>query len=104
MVGRLTCLRQGKLRVESLARASEVLQRLRIVEVLERVEQMPVHVLVQETGFAQAVVSHHLSQMRRVGLVASERRGKEMWYTICDPRVLSILNCICTHCTEGDYE
>ena len=104
------CIRQGKLKAESLARAAETLkilahpQRLRIIEILEREQEVPVHALTEETGFPQAVVSQHVSLMRRVGLLTAERRGKEMWYSICDPRALSILDCICNHCSKGDFE
>lgn len=104
------CLRQGKLTAEALARAAETLkilahpQRLRIIEILEREQEVPVYALIEETGFPQSVVSQHLNQMRRIGLLSSDRRGKEMWYSITDPRALSILNCICTHCSEGDFE
>lgn len=106
----MSCIRQGKLKAESLQRAAEALkmlahpQRLRLIEILEREGEVPVHVIVEEAGFPQAVVSQHLNQMRRIGLLAAERCGKEMWYSITDPRALSILNCICTHCSNGDYE
>ena len=105
-----SCIRQGKLKVESLQKAAETLkilahpQRLRLIEVLEREQEVPVHALIEETGFPQAVVSQHLNQMRRSGLLSAERRGKEMWYSITDPRALSILNCICTNCSDGDFE
>lgn len=106
----MNCIRQGKLKPEALQRASEILkilahpQRLRIIEILEREQEVPVHVLVKETGFPQAVVSQHLNQMRRIGLLSSDRRGRKMWYSIADPRAFSILNCICTHCSEQDFE
>jgi ArsR family transcriptional regulator, zinc-responsive transcriptional repressor len=106
----MTCIRQGKLKVEALQRAAETLkmlahpQRLRIIEILERENQVPVYALVEETEFPQAIVSQHLNLMRRAGLLCSERRGKEMWYSICDPRALSILNCICTNCTDNDFD
>lgn len=105
-----SCIRQGKLTADALARAAEKLkilahpQRLRIIEILEREQEGPVHALIEETGFPQAVVSQHLNQMRRVGLLCARRQGKEMWYSITDPRALSILNCICTHCSEQDFE
>lgn len=110
MNGEFSCLRQGKLKVESLKKAAETLkilahpQRLRLIEILEREQEVPVHTLIEETGFPQAVVSQHLNQMRRSGLLTAERRGKEMWYSITDPRALSILNCICTTCSKGDFE
>ena len=105
-----TCIRQGKLTSETLEKAAATLkilahpQRLRLIEILEREETVLVHVLVEETGFPQAVVSQHLNQMRRIGLLSSRRQGKEMWYSICDPRALTILNCICTHCSDNDFE
>jgi ArsR family transcriptional regulator len=106
----MDCIRQGKLKPEALQRASEILkmlahpQRLRIIEILEREQEVPVYALIEETGFPQAVVSQHLNQMRRIGLLTARRQGKEVWYSITDPRALSILNCICTHCSEGDFE
>lgn len=106
----MSCIRQGKLKVESLEKAAETLkllahpQRLRIIEVLEREGEVPVHVLMEETQFPQAVVSQHLNRMRRSGLLNAKRNGKEVWYSITDPRALSILNCICTHCSKTDFE
>jgi DNA-binding transcriptional ArsR family regulator len=104
------CIRQGKLRTEALEHAAEALkilahpQRLRIIEILEREQEVPVHALIEETALPQPVVSQHLNQMRRTGLVSGRRRGKEIWYSIADDRVLSILNCICSHCSERDFE
>ncbi len=104
------CIRQRRLKVEALERAAQTLkmlahpQRLRIIELLERDREVPVYTLIEATGFPQAVVSQHLNLMRRVGLLTARRQGKEMWYSITDPRALSILNCICTHCSKGDFE
>ena len=104
------CIRQGRLTADALKRAAETLkmlahpQRLRIIEILEREQEVPVYALIEETGFPQAVVSQHLNQMRRADLLTARRQGKEMWYSITDPRALSILNCICTHCSEKDFE
>jgi DNA-binding transcriptional ArsR family regulator len=104
------CIRQGKLKPETLERAAQALktmahpQRLRLIEILDREKELPVHQLTEKTGFPQAVISQHLNHMRRIGLLASERRGKEVWYTISDPRPLTILNCICTNCSSEDFE
>jgi ArsR family transcriptional regulator len=105
-----TCIREGRLSVEKLEKAAATLkmlahpQRLRLIEILEREDEMPVNGLVEETGFPQAVVSQHLNHMRRAGLLKAKRHGKKMCYSICDPRPLSILNCICTHCSQTDFE
>ncbi len=85
--------------VELLGRMAQVLRllahpdRLRIIEILEA-GAAPVHDVVDALGLPQAATSQHLNQMKRVGLVAAERRGKEVWYAIADPRSISILNCI----------
>lgn len=85
---------------ELLERMAQVLrllahpQRLRIIEILSRRKQAPVHDIVTDLGAPQAVTSQHLNDMRRVGLVKSARRGREMWYSIADTRCVKILKCI----------
>ena len=68
--------------------------RLKIIEILESTEKAPVHEITDRLELPQAATSQHLNQMRRVGLVESERHGKEVWYRIADKRSISILNCI----------
>jgi DNA-binding transcriptional ArsR family regulator len=55
--------------------------RLKLVQVLL---EGPAHVgaLVQSTGLEQSLVSHHLKALREAGLVASERRGPFVYYTL----------------------
>ena len=83
--------------LERMASALKVLAhpcRLKLVEVLQREGDMPVHGLMERLEQPQATVSQHLNQMRRAGLVKADRRGKEVWYAIADPSVLTILDCI----------
>jgi ArsR family transcriptional regulator len=68
--------------------------RLKLVEILQREGDLPVHGLVKRLGQPQAAISQHLNQMRRVGLVKAVRRGKEVWYAIADPSALTILDCV----------
>ena len=68
--------------------------RLKIVDILEHTESLPVFEIMQQLGLPQAATSHHLNAMKRVGLLTAERRGKEVWYSIADPRALTILSCI----------
>lgn len=90
----------GDLSVEFLAHAAVVLkllahpQRLRIVELLEQNQELPVRDLVEALGLSQPAVSQHLTKMRQVGLVWGARKGKEVWYRIVDDRAVSVLNCI----------
>ncbi len=89
----------SELSIEDLVRMADVLRllahpyRLKIIQVLENGPQ-PVHNIVAHLGLAQASVSQHLNAMRRIGQVAAERRGREVWYRIADPRSITILQCI----------
>ena len=88
------------LTIADLARMAQVLKllahpyRLKIVDILESEEAIPVHGLVDRLGLPQAGVSGHLKKMLRAGLVAAERRGKEVWYSVGDRRSMTILNCM----------
>ncbi len=92
--------------IELLERMADMLRllahahRLQVVELLERKGSQPVFAITEHLGLSQAVVSQHLNAMRRVGLLQAERRGKEVWYSIADPRALTILDCIRKKQTE----
>lgn len=83
--------------LERMAGALKVLAhpcRLKIVELLQREGDAPVHQIMHRINLPQATISQHLNQMRRAGLVKATRRGKEVWYGIADPSALTILDCI----------
>lgn len=88
------------LSIADLARMAKVLKllahpyRLKIVDLLDTGGDAPVHRLIERLDLPQAVVSNHLQKMRHLGLVESERRGKEVWYSVGDRRSLTILNCM----------
>lgn len=90
----------GGLSIEFLARTAQVLRllahphRLKIIEILEKGGDVPVHRITLALGLPQAATSQHLNQMKRVGLVDAARRGREVCYRISDDRSLTILNCI----------
>ncbi len=90
------------LSIDDLARMAKVLKllahpyRLKIVDILETEDAVPVHALMERLDLPQAVVSNHLQKMLRAGLVACQRRGKEVWYSVGDRRSLTILNCMRT--------
>ncbi len=70
--------------------------RLTLVEKLEKGSSR-VSDLVAVSGASQAEVSKQLALLRRSGVVRSEAKGNERWYTIADPRVGYILDCIRKH-------
>lgn len=83
--------------LERMAGALKILAhpcRLKLVEVLQRTGESPVHQIMERVRLPQATVSQHLNQLRRAGLVRATRRGREMWYGIADPSALTILDCI----------
>lgn len=88
------------LSVQLFERVSEVLKvlahphRLKIIEVLEREESAPVFEIAADIGLPQAATSQHLNHLKRAGIVAADRRGKEVWYSISDRRSISVLKCI----------
>lgn len=89
-----------ELSYDVLSRMAQVLKllahprRLKIIEILEGVDEAPVHDIVERLDLPQGPTSQHLNQMRRANLISAERRGKEVWYRIADRRSLTILNCI----------
>jgi DNA-binding transcriptional ArsR family regulator len=60
--------------------------RLKILHTL-RERAKTVTEIMQETGYHQENVSHHLSVLRRVGVVDSERHGTTVFYSLTDPKV-----------------
>lgn len=73
--------------------------RLRIVDALNTFHEMKVCDLTEYLGIAQSATSQHLNQMRRLGLLQTERRGKESWYSIGDKRAVGLVNFLC-NCSQ----
>ena len=83
--------------LEEMAETLKVLAhpcRLRVVEILEQQEEAAVHEIMLRLRLPQASVSTHLNKMRRAGLIAAERKGREVRYRLRNPHALTILNCI----------
>ncbi|MBI4971680.1 MAG: winged helix-turn-helix transcriptional regulator [Candidatus Omnitrophica bacterium] len=90
------------LSIEKLSQAAKVLRciahpdRLRIVECLEH-KTLSVNQLIEKLGLDQAVVSKHLSVLRRGGIVSSKVDKNFRRYVISYPNVLNVLNCMRKH-------
>jgi len=50
--------------------------------------------LTEMIGADMSTVSKHLSIMKNVGLLVSEKRGLEMHYSLTSPCVLSFFSCV----------
>ncbi len=56
--------------------------------------------LTEPTGRTQATVSHHLSQLTRVGILEREQRGKWAWFRLDRDRLSGICAAVCATSTE----
>lgn len=74
--------------------------RLRILEFLEE-EEKAVGEIQECLGLPQAIVSQHLAKMRGCNIVEAKRDGIHVYYTIIEPKVQHILDCI-RHCDLHD--
>jgi len=69
--------------------------RIKIAEVLEAGDAT-VSEIQEKVDLPQAIVSQHLARLRAHGIVASKRAGQNVVYSLVEPKVLHILNCIRT--------
>lgn len=61
-----------------------------------------VHELVEALATAQPLVSQHLRVLRAARLVATERRGREIAYSLTDDHVAHIVGDAIHHAEEAD--
>jgi DNA-binding transcriptional ArsR family regulator len=70
------------LRPHEVFRVLGVSSRVKILELLKSEGPLPVKTLAERLGVSPAAVSQHLKAMRYAGLVASERRGYWVPYSV----------------------
>lgn len=87
---------------EKLERVAKILKtiahpvKLEILEVLESKEPLDVSTICNEIGSSCEIsmMSHHLSKMKDNGILVSEKRGKQVYYSIADRSLLHIFDCM----------
>jgi DNA-binding transcriptional ArsR family regulator len=62
-----------------------------------------VHELVEAVQVSQPLVSQHLRVLRQARLVATERRGREIVYSLTDEHVAHIVGDAINHAQEADH-
>lgn len=67
--------------------------RLEILNLL-RDKEMSVTDLVRKTELTQANISQHLSIMKAKGIVACNRKGKNMYYRLVNPKIIKAFDII----------
>jgi len=85
-----------------MIRVAEILKvighplRLKILELLEAEEPLTVSEIQErlEVATEQSLLSHHLITLKRKGILASEKRGMHVWYSIQDRHLLEIFDCM----------
>ena len=85
--------------VEELFRA--LANRVRLA-ILTSLNQGPrcVHELVEELGLPQPLVSQHLRVLRSANLVAAQRQGTEMNYSLADAHIAQLVADATAHAKE----
>lgn len=70
--------------------------KLEILEILEFEEPLDVSTLCERIGSQCEIsmMSHHLSKMKDNGILVSEKRGKQVFYSIADSHLLNIFDCM----------
>ncbi|MEJ5998495.1 ArsR/SmtB family transcription factor [Corynebacterium sp. H130] len=75
---------------EKIIRALDSQMRMKILYLLRPAPKC-VHELVKILGSSQPLISQHLKVLRNAGLVESERRGREMFYSLSSIDAIPIL-------------
>jgi ArsR family transcriptional regulator len=90
---------------ESAQRVAEVLKamahpvRLQIVAALES-EALCVADIMAAVGGKQAITSQQLNMMRTRGVLEARREGNKVYYSIANPNVIRLLDCMYHHCDQ----
>jgi len=79
--------------LDSLARLFKLLSdanRLRIIFAIGK-DQKSVSEIMNETSLSQTLVSFHLRPLRESGIVATERKGPFIYYSVSEPVLIDLL-------------
>ncbi len=68
--------------------------RLAIINMLRKKKKMSVNEIVEALEIEQSLTSHHLKNMKLRGILACEREGQQMFYSLKEKDVAKIIDCI----------
>ena len=70
--------------------------RLEVLEVLEAEEPLDVTTLCERISAKCEIsmMSHHLSKMKDNNILISEKKGKQVYYSIADRHILKLFDCM----------
>ncbi|MCX6064902.1 MAG: metalloregulator ArsR/SmtB family transcription factor [Chloroflexi bacterium] len=75
--------------VAELFRAFSDTSRVRILAAILE-QEMNVSALAEQVGITESAVSHHLRGLRQMHIVQARRDGKEVFYSVIDPHIVSL--------------
>jgi ArsR family transcriptional regulator len=75
--------------VAELFRAFSDTSRVRILSIILE-QEMNISALAELVGVSESAVSHHMRGLRQMKIVRARREGKEVYYSIVDPHIVSL--------------
>ena len=68
--------------------------RISVIDLLDQCGRLNVSELQSKLEIEQALLSHHLTNMRDRGILTAEREGKCIYYSLADTTITNIIHCI----------
>jgi ArsR family transcriptional regulator len=87
--------------VAELFRAFSDTSRVRIMSALVKQERN-VTELAKLVGITESAISHHMRGLRQLHIVRARREGKEVYYSIVDPHIVTLFQQGVDHITAGE--
>ncbi len=87
--------------VAELFRAFSDTSRVRIMSALVG-EERNVTELAKLVGVTESAISHHMRGLRQLHIVQARRDGKEVYYSIVDPHIVTLFRQGVDHITAGE--
>jgi|SRR5450759_1034812 ArsR family transcriptional regulator, lead/cadmium/zinc/bismuth-responsive transcriptional repressor len=75
--------------VAELFRAFSDTSRVRILSAIVD-QELNITALAQIIGVTESAVSHHMRGLRQMHLVEARREGKEVYYSLTDPHIVTL--------------
>jgi DNA-binding transcriptional ArsR family regulator len=69
--------------------------RLKIISAL-CAQEKNVSTLIDEVQTSQPNLSQHLAALYRAGIVTRRREGNQIFYSVCNPKAVSLCRAVCT--------
>ncbi|MFL2573114.1 MAG: ArsR/SmtB family transcription factor [Flavobacteriales bacterium] len=91
-----------KLSANKLKKVANILKtishpvKLEILEILEQYIKLDVSTILEKLKIKCEIsmLSHHLSKMKDNGILISDKKGKQVFYSIADRNILKIFECM----------